>query len=104
MEFLGQGLDLSLGLDFSPSCGNLGSLTLYAWGTCSQSSRDARDPVAAKRELLQDIFKGKVREEGGWFCKLPGAEILCSYNFLQRSGYDVPINLQQETCHTAERS
>ena len=49
---------------------------------------------------LQSIFKGKVREGLVGCCKLLNAEILCSYSCPQRSGHDVPINLQLHTCYT----
>ena len=46
---------------------------------------------------LQSIFKGKVREGCGWLLQILGAELLCSCSCSQRSGLDVPINLQQDT-------
>ena len=53
---------------------------------------------------LQSIFKGKVREGRGCFCKLPGAEILSSWSCPQRSGHNVSVNLKQDTRYTSERS
>ena len=52
MELLGQGLDSSHSRNLNRSCGNAVPLTHCAgWGSGSQSSQDASDPVAPQWEL-----------------------------------------------------
>lgn len=72
-------------------------------GLLQGQARRTRGACPPNPELLkgfqQSIFKGKVREEHGCFCKLH-VGILCSCSCPGRSGHNVPVNLQEGKCHS----
>ena len=65
-----------------------------------QGNRWFVPPLPGNPEFLegfqQTVFKCKVRDGGCY--KLLGAGILCSCPCPQKSGQDIPVNLQQDRC------
>ena len=67
---------------------------------CKETDGLCPTPPTGNPEFLegfqQTVFKCKVRDGGCY--KLLGAGILCSCPCPQKSGQDIPVNLQQDRC------